>query len=343
MSDKIARIHTNPSNRAKPKDTADRKVVYRSVLDNPFRVQWPPVSANLQNVILARIIRMLDGLSNYHLSRENLSRKRKRSHRGIPDPSQKKQRRDPPQSQATNEASTTEIVPGEHAVLPATGDSEVTAAMDSVARPPILQHITLGINEVTKLLEKATQSYRYNGTMAPGSQSARTEPPGRSRVVLVCRGDVDPPALIQHFPYLVAACNPQTASMPGKGTWLIALPKGAEYALAEAAGLRRVSALAVEDTAPDFSELLALIDQISLPRASWLALPASGRSRPLISTHIKQLLTTAPKNMKAAKEARTKGRAAAKERKKSQALAKKKMSNTTDPLPKGARILCQAS
>lgn len=38
MSSAIARTHTNQSNRAK--DTLERKVVYKSVLENPFQVAW---------------------------------------------------------------------------------------------------------------------------------------------------------------------------------------------------------------------------------------------------------------------------------------------------------------
>ena len=44
----------------------------------------------------------------------------------------------------------------------------------------------------------------------------------------------------------------------------------------------------------------------------------------MIPTHIKQLRTTAPKDMKAAKEQRTKGRAEAKRRKKELKVAESK-------------------
>lgn len=40
MSDKTARTHTQLSNRAKPKDSNDKKVVFKSVLDNPYRIRW---------------------------------------------------------------------------------------------------------------------------------------------------------------------------------------------------------------------------------------------------------------------------------------------------------------
>jgi hypothetical protein len=39
MSDKTARTHTHKSNRSARHDN-DSKVVFKSVLDNPFRIQW---------------------------------------------------------------------------------------------------------------------------------------------------------------------------------------------------------------------------------------------------------------------------------------------------------------
>jgi ribonuclease P/MRP protein subunit POP3 len=40
MSDKAARTYTHASNRAKPLEPGERKVVFKSSLDNPFRIQW---------------------------------------------------------------------------------------------------------------------------------------------------------------------------------------------------------------------------------------------------------------------------------------------------------------
>jgi len=55
-----------------------------------------------------------------------------------------------------------------------------------------------------------------------------------------------------------------------------------------------------------------LLAAVPDPPASWMA---SLQGIDLEPSHVKQLLTTAPKDMKAAKERRAKGRAAAKERK----------------------------
>jgi ribonuclease P/MRP protein subunit POP3 len=64
----------------------------------------------------------------------------------------------------------------------------------------------------------------------------------------------------------------------------------------------------------------ALMDAVPTLRASWLTSPAaaSDLSKSLVPTHIKQVRTSAPKDMKLAKEQRTKSRAEAKERRKRQ-------------------------
>jgi hypothetical protein len=40
MSETIARVYTNTSRRASRKQPADHRAVYRSVLGNPFHVDW---------------------------------------------------------------------------------------------------------------------------------------------------------------------------------------------------------------------------------------------------------------------------------------------------------------
>lgn len=65
--------------------------------------------------------------------------------------------------------------------------------------------------------------------------------------------------------------------------------------------------------APGLDQLEPLLAAVPDPPASWMA---SMQGVALEPSHVKQLLTTAPKDMKAAKERRVKGRAAAKERNK---------------------------
>lgn len=38
--EKVAKVHTQTSLRARPRDNTERKVVFKGVLDNPHRVPW---------------------------------------------------------------------------------------------------------------------------------------------------------------------------------------------------------------------------------------------------------------------------------------------------------------
>ncbi|OCH94751.1 hypothetical protein OBBRIDRAFT_722113 [Obba rivulosa] len=303
MSEKAVRTLTSGSNRAK-RDGEDRKVVFRSVLDNPFRVQWPPVPVNVQNAVLARILEMLEGVSRYFLDRREQSRKRKREKQG---------------SKALNSKRRKVVSTSPAIEQTDSADVESNTVLETLP-PDILKHLTIGINDVTKLLEKCAMTPREGTTEVATSVS---EPSSTSvaRVVLVCRADVDPPILISHLPHLVAACNSRPRTEGNGDVLLIPLPKGAEYSLASAIGLRRVSVLVIDAAAPNFSLLLSLLDNVPRLSASWL-LPQTEATRPtLIPTHIKQLRTTAPKDMKAAKEQRSQKRADAKERKKARGKA----------------------
>ncbi|KAI0721391.1 hypothetical protein C8T65DRAFT_715597 [Cerioporus squamosus] len=315
MSDKVARAHTSQSNRAKARVDADRKTVFKSVVDNPFRVQWPYVAMNIQNSILAGVVGMLGGVAQHNFNREHASRKRRRARGPRDDRLTKK----PKSGEAAAQESTT--VPTDAA---GTAAMEVDATNpDSATVPSILQHMSVGINEVTKRLEALARSHRQ--TIVPTTdRPAASEPPKAtsSRLVIACRADVDPPILIGHLPHLVAACNSVSKHCASKagasdGTWLVPMPKGAENTLAEAMGLRRVSVMLIEESAPQFSTLASLLQDVAQPAAPWLAPTTVIQPATLVPTHIKQLRTSAPKDMKAAKEQRTKERAAAKERRRS--------------------------
>lgn len=40
MVEKHVEVVTKPSNRAKGKDAREKKVVFKAMLDNPFRIRW---------------------------------------------------------------------------------------------------------------------------------------------------------------------------------------------------------------------------------------------------------------------------------------------------------------
>ena len=69
-----------------------------------------------------------------------------------------------------------------------------------------------------------------------------------------------------------------------------------------------------QGAAPFFEMIRPLLDSVPIVTAPWLS-STSNPSYALIATHIKQLKTTAPKDMRAARELRAQGRAAAKQRK----------------------------
>ncbi|KAI0715346.1 hypothetical protein C8Q76DRAFT_453485 [Earliella scabrosa] len=314
MSEQVARAHTSQSNRAKTRIENERKAVFKSVVENPFRVQWPPVTTNVQNAVLAWVVDNFQGVAQYNLDREHASRKRRRACSSGGSRSSKRAKT--AQADEPSESS---------GAIGAVGPSSMSdAVVEPAVEPSVLKHVVFGINEVTRRLEHISQSYREGVTPVTTQQGARvpSTPPSTSsgRLVIACRADVNPPILLGHFPNLVAACNSMhqgsSSVSPGK-TWLIPMSKGAEDTLADAMGLRRVSVMLIENTIMNFSALEALLGNVPLLSAPWLCPPTRDRTFSLIPTHIKQLRTSAPKDMKAAKEKRFKERAAAKDRRRS--------------------------
>jgi len=78
-----------------------------------------------------------------------------------------------------------------------------------------------------------------------------------------------------------------------------------------------------QNATPELDAFQSLLDSVPVLRAAWLSQPEhTSNSNPgelgalLVPTHIKQLSTTVPKDMKAAKDQRANSRAEAKRRKK---------------------------
>jgi ribonuclease P/MRP protein subunit POP3 len=179
----------------------------------------PSVPINLQNAVLAYILQILEGVSEYHDKCFALSRKRKRAAKSLCDASPKDNKKQKLQEQ--------EIA---------------TDQDDAIKSPSILRHIVYGINAVTKRLELQSHSLRCPTTVIPTStveiQSSRP-----FKYIFVCRQDVDPAILVDHLPHLVASCNSAQASNDVK---LVPLPKGSELVLAQTLGIRRVTVLGID-------------------------------------------------------------------------------------------------
>ena len=112
----------------------------------------------------------------------------------------------------------------------------------STSAPPIIQHITVGINEVTKAFEKEIRSSR---TTVVIPSSAVNETQSLTRVVFICYADLDTPAFVAHLPQLVALCN--SARSEHHTIKVVQLPAGAQVSIANSLGhLKRVSVIALD-------------------------------------------------------------------------------------------------
>lgn len=115
---------------------------------------------------------------------------------------------------------------------------------EGILRPTILDHAIMGINEVTKRLERQSAALRQ-----PITTENKHLP---IRLVVVCRTDVDSPMMIAHLPILVAACNSRppsddpTHSAIFPEVVMVGLPYGAEETLSAACGLKKVAAMAFD-------------------------------------------------------------------------------------------------
>jgi ribonuclease P/MRP protein subunit POP3 len=175
---------------------------------------------------------LLDGAAAYHETQSKASRKRKR---GWQNEGSKKK---------SKNSETDEDVPMEDGE---TGRSKPTtnAPDDSAAiqpKPVALNHTTCGINAVTKRLEAQVRQARRNVIVTTDPEGVKQVP---ITLVFVCRADVDPPLLIDHFPPLVAACNSVQSNLRQQ-VKLVPVPKGSEDVLGAKLGIKRVSVIALD-------------------------------------------------------------------------------------------------
>jgi ribonuclease P/MRP protein subunit POP3 len=230
MTTQLARLHSHPSNRAKVRSALARKPVFKSVLENPFQISWcvpfqsygntrptiprPSVPVNVQNVVLARLVAALENISPRHASRKFSRKTESSGHQGNVD--------------ITEEVDQTHPSP---ALDRACSDSL------SGASP----YLVIGTNAVTKALEFQLRLARKH-VVVDSDQLPSRPAPSPIVVVFVCCADVDPTALIDHIPYLVAGCNSsRNATQPIK---LVPLPTGSEPTISRILGVRRAAVVA---------------------------------------------------------------------------------------------------
>jgi len=193
--------------------------------------------------------------------------------------------------------------PGESLIADASNDENSKHPL----KPEILRHLFIGINEVTRRLEAQVQEARLQFKLSTEKTEMCSRP--QIEVLFVCNDDIDPPIFVSHLPHLVAAYNSVKNVNPIKA---ITLPKGSEAKLAAATGLRRLAVVGIDAYPPLMDTIRDLLDVVPVLTAPWLLphMPA------LIPTHIEQVRTSAPADMKASKEKRAESRRAAKERRK---------------------------
>ena len=316
----------------------------------------PSVPINVQNAVLSRLILSLEGVAAHHESRTAKTREKKRQHEAQQNGPGKRRK-----TSAGNEGGAPEPTSLPVGTPPVPDEPMDVHVADQEAviptTPPIIPHLVLGINQVTKRLEDQARAYRQTlgvTKTVTDDDTSQPPPPGRISVVFVCRADIDPPLLISHLPTLIASCNSSRNALTDPNSHppikLVPVPKGSESLLADATGLRRLAVLALDvivllhstarfdnyadltwnhqNATPDLESFQSLLDSVPVLRAAWLSQPErasdsnpgeSGSS--LVPTHIKQLRTTVPKDMKAAKAQRAEGRAGAKRRKKERKAA----------------------
>ncbi|KAF8331401.1 uncharacterized protein EI90DRAFT_3057834 [Cantharellus anzutake] len=335
-----ARVHTYQGIRSKKsskpgqdkRDARDGKSVFKSVLDDPFQISWPFVPNNVQNIIFAALTELVQdsGVPEYHISRDKAHRKgrykKQRQHKPVRvSNSSNKRKREEPDIEVGRQPKLRKMeheISNEPAPNVGIEDSNVSPIPSPPSPPSLLSHVKFGVNEVTKQLDAYVLSARKEPT-----DSRPT-----TIYVFACPYDVNPPSLLSHLPMLVAVCNATFRSWNIQSkVLLIPFPKGSEVHLAHAIKQRRISIMSLNSNAQGMDRLSEACSPLPILSAPWLVSPErlgtkgpktpglsdearlhGSPSAPLLPTCIKQIRTTAPKDMRAAKEARIRGRAEAK-------------------------------
>ncbi|KAF9245811.1 hypothetical protein BU15DRAFT_40445 [Melanogaster broomeanus] len=226
MSGQVARPHNHLSNRAKVRSALERKPVFKSVLENPFQIKWPSVPVNVQNLFLARLMTTLENIpSRFHTSRTTVQISPSLQGNGVT---------------ASGETTIPDEVECEN---PQTPDGVSTG--HGSAAPP---HFIIGINQVTRALECQLRLSRRHTIISTSSEhSDQLEVPSESptlAIVFVCCADVDPPALVDHVPHLIAGCN--STKDVQQIVKLVPLPKGSESTISQTLGIRRAAVIGIK-------------------------------------------------------------------------------------------------
>ncbi|KAF9317923.1 hypothetical protein BG003_000152 [Podila horticola] len=226
---KVAATYSGAGIRAEAKKS---KVVFKNVLDTPFNVPWPDVSNENNTIVLDVLCELLKPIKSYHQTHSAEINKEKKS---MKKEAKEKSTMAAQEGTKPNPALATTTTPS-LASKPTTSET-----------PSILAHTVIGINSVTKELEKSIQNIKGH------------PPPS---AIYVCKGDLSPAHLYSHIGTMVAM-------LPG--TLLFPLTRGSEKKLAEALGMQAVGAVAIKAGSAEATDLVMVTSRMVEPiNVSWL-------------------------------------------------------------------------
>lgn len=100
----------------------------------------------------------------------------------------------------------------------------------------------VGINACTRALERDIRETLAGNNANNDATTTLSASRQMAQIMLICRHDVNPPTLIQHFPAMVAAARAtQKAARPHSLLHLVVLPTGSEPLLASVLGVGHCS------------------------------------------------------------------------------------------------------
>ncbi|KAG0034149.1 hypothetical protein BGZ81_006021 [Podila clonocystis] len=226
---KVAATYSGAGIRAEAKKS---KVVFKNVLDTPFNVTWPEVSNDNNAIVLDVLCELLKPIKSYHYTHSAEINNEKKS--------MKKEAKEKSKKTAQEEAKP-------KPALASTKTPSLASKPTTTETPAILAHAVIGINSVTKELEKSIQNIKDH------------PPPS---AIYVCKGDLSPAHLYSHIGTMVAM-------LPG--TLLFPLTRGSEKMLAEALGMQAVGAVAIKAGSVEATDLVMVTGRMVEPiNVSWL-------------------------------------------------------------------------
>ncbi|GAA6012591.1 hypothetical protein JCM11491_005445 [Sporobolomyces phaffii] len=213
-------------------DQLQRKTVYRPVLDNPLTVAWPPLPASVRRSILDHLLPILTAPQGTHgksvadwRAEEHAARRGRVPNKGkgkgkgkdhaeaVPrddaettranadraeaedNPMEDPRNEEEPQTEKSKTSTRSrKVKPAKSPVFHPSSSSKETARRVPLSRPPVLDYLCLGINEVTKALETRIRWGRWelgDRNAMPGASQLVEPAPTGAPVLLPTAADDD--------------------------------------------------------------------------------------------------------------------------------------------------------